>query len=168
VVTDRGEIETDLVVNAGGMFATEIGRMAGVNVPIIPMAHEYLITTPSGLPLDMPTMRDPSLLVYYRPESGGLIMGGYERDPALGAWTESRRTSTASRSSPMGSLRAVDDERDHPTPSIKDAGGEVGERPDVTPDGEFILGPARYAASVAPACAHGLAGAGAWTPSRNA
>src|SRR2546427_777474 len=82
VITDKGGIETDLVVNAGGMFAPEIGRMAGVNVPLIPFAHEYLITRPAGLPLDMPTMRDPSLLVYYRPESGGLIMGGYEREPA--------------------------------------------------------------------------------------
>src|SRR5258706_6843297 len=82
VVTDRGDIETELVVNAGGMFAHEIGNLAGVNVPLIPFAHEYLITRPSGLPLDMPTMRDPSLLVYYRPESGGLIMGGYERNPA--------------------------------------------------------------------------------------
>ena len=43
------------------------------------MAHEYLVLEPSGLPPDMPTMRDPSLLVYFRPESGGLIMGGYER-----------------------------------------------------------------------------------------
>ena len=56
-------------------------RLRGVNVPIVPMAHEYLITRPSGLSHDLPTMRDPSLLVYFRPESGGLIMGGYERDP---------------------------------------------------------------------------------------
>src|SRR5947209_1605136 len=82
VATDKGDVETEIVVNAGGMFAPEIGRMAGVKVPLIPFAHEYLITRPSGLPLDMPTMRDPSLLVYYRPESGGLIMGGYERHPA--------------------------------------------------------------------------------------
>src|SRR5581483_8244642 len=82
VVTDKGAIETELVVNAGGMFAAEIGRLAGVIVPLIPMAHEYLITKPSGLRVDMPTMRDPSLLVYFRPESGGLVMGGYERDPA--------------------------------------------------------------------------------------
>ena len=75
-------IETEVVVNAGGMFAKEIGALAGVNVPVVPMAHEYLVTKPSGLPLDMPTMRDPSLLVYFRPESGGLIMGGYERHPA--------------------------------------------------------------------------------------
>ena len=72
-------IETEIVVNAGGMFAAEIGALAGVTVPLVPMAHEYLVLEPSGLPLEMPTMRDPSLLVYFRPESGGLIMGGYER-----------------------------------------------------------------------------------------
>ena len=82
VETDHGSIETDIVVNAGGMFAAELGRLAGVNVPVIPMAHEYLVTKPSGVPLDVPTMRDPSLLVYFRGESGGLVMGGYERDPA--------------------------------------------------------------------------------------
>jgi glycine/D-amino acid oxidase-like deaminating enzyme len=82
VETDKGSIATEVVVNAGGMFAAEIGAMAGVTVPIVPMAHEYLITRPSGLPLDLPTMRDPSLLVYFRGESGGLIMGGYERNPA--------------------------------------------------------------------------------------
>src|SRR3989440_2014002 len=82
VETDNGSIETKVVVNAGGMFAAELGRLAGVNVPVIPMAHEYLITRPHGVPLDVPTMRDPSLLVYFRGESGGLVMGGYERHPA--------------------------------------------------------------------------------------
>ena len=48
VVTDQGEIEADVVVNAGGMFAKEIGALAGVNVPIVPMAHEYLVTKPVG------------------------------------------------------------------------------------------------------------------------
>ena len=56
--------------------------MVGVTVPIIPMAHEYLITKPMGLSLDLPTMRDPSLLVYFRGEVGGLVAGGYERNPA--------------------------------------------------------------------------------------
>src|ERR671925_631160 len=82
VVTDRGEIEAEVVVDAGGIFAGEIGRLAGVNVPVIPMAHEYLITKPHGVPLDVPTMRDPSLLVYFRGESGGLVVGGHERHPA--------------------------------------------------------------------------------------
>jgi 4-methylaminobutanoate oxidase (formaldehyde-forming) len=165
VQTDKGDIDTELVVNAGGMFAPEIGRMAGVTVPLIPMAHEYLITRPSGLPLDMPTMRDPSLLVYYRPESGGLVMGGYERDPA--PWGMDGIPADFN-----GRLLEPDWDRFEPlmsnaivrTPSIKDAevvrlvnGPEA-----FTPDGEFILGPTdvRGFWVAAGFCAHGLAGAG--------
>ena len=46
VQTEWGPIEADVVVNAGGMFAAEIGRMAGVRVPVVPFAHEYLVTQP--------------------------------------------------------------------------------------------------------------------------
>src|SRR5260370_27123142 len=165
VITDKGEIATGLVVNAGGMFAPEIGRMAGVNVPLIPFAHEYLITRPSGLPLDMPTMRDPSLLVYYRPESCGLIMGGYEREPA--PWGLDGIPSDFN-----GRLLEPDWDRLEPlmtnaivrTPSLKDAevvrlvnGPEA-----FTPDGEFILVPSEVRGfwCAAGFCAHGLAGAG--------
>jgi len=165
VVTDKGDIETELVVDAGGMFAPEIGRMAGVNVPLVPFAHEYLITRPSGLPLDMPTMRDPSLLVYYRPESGGLIMGGYERNPA--PWGLDGIPADFN-----GRLLEADWDRFEPlmtnaivrTPSLKDAevvrlvnGPEA-----FTPDGEFILGPSEVRGFwiAAGFCAHGLAGAG--------
>ena len=86
VRTERGDIEAEIVVNAGGMFAAEIGRMAGVRVPIVPMAHEYLVTQPfrdrdGG---HLPTLRDPDLLIYYREEGGGLVMGGYERHCAPG------------------------------------------------------------------------------------
>jgi glycine cleavage system T protein len=165
VVTDRGDIETELVVNAGGMFATEIGRLAGVNVPLIPMAHEYLITATEGLPLDMPTMRDPSLLVYYRPESGGLVMGGYERDPA--PWGMDGIPPDFN-----GKLLEPDWDRFEPlmtnaivrTPSIKDAGVlRLVNGPEAfTPDGEFILGPTEVRGFWVAAgfCAHGLAGAG--------
>lgn len=165
VRTDRGDIETELVVNAGGMFAPEIGRLAGVNVPLIPFAHEYLITRPSGLPLDMPTMRDPSLLVYYRPESGGLVMGGYERGPK--PWGLDGIPGDFN-----GRLLEPDWDRFEPlmtnamvrTPSLKDAevvrlvnGPEA-----FTPDGEFILGPSEVRGFWVAAgfCAHGLAGAG--------
>src|SRR5205823_2543185 len=73
VETDKGPIETEIVVDAGGIFAGEIGQLAGVNVPVIPMAHEYLVTRPSGVPLAVPTLRAPSLLVYFRGESPGLV-----------------------------------------------------------------------------------------------
>ena len=165
VETDRGRIETEIVVNAGGMYAQEIGALAGVNVPIVPMAHEYLITKPTGLPLEMPTMRDPSLLVYFRPESGGLIMGGYERhcEPwgldGIPADFNSRlleedwprfeelMENAIARVPSLGEMEVV----------------KLINGPEAfTPDGEFILGPSdvRGFWVAAGFCAHGLAGAG--------
>jgi 4-methylaminobutanoate oxidase (formaldehyde-forming) len=165
VETDRGEIETEVVVNAGGMFAAELGALAGVNVPVVPMAHEYLVTKPTGLPLGMPTMRDPSLLVYFRPESGGLIMGGYERNPA--PWSLDGIPADFN-----GKLLAEDWPRFEElmenairrVPSLEEMeivrlinGPEA-----FTPDGEFILGPTEVRGfwNAAGFCAHGLAGAG--------
>ena len=73
----------DVVVNAGGMFAPEIGRLAGVTVPIIPMAHEYLFTEPiDGRDAGPAPAARPRQPVYFREEVGGLCMGGYERHPA--------------------------------------------------------------------------------------
>ncbi len=165
VLTDKGDIETELVVNAGGMYAAEIGRLVGVTVPLIPMAHEYLITKPEGLPRDMPTMRDPSLLVYYRPESGGLVMGGYERDPK--PWGLDGIPADFN-----GKLLEPDWDRFEPlmtnaivrTPTLKDASVvRLVNGPEAfTPDGEFILGPTEVRGFWVAAgfCAHGLAGAG--------
>ena len=82
VQTEWGPIEAEVVVNAGGMFAAEIGRLAGVRVPIVPFAHEYLVTQPfreRARDEHLPTLRDPDLLIYFREEGGGLVMGGYER-----------------------------------------------------------------------------------------
>jgi glycine cleavage system aminomethyltransferase T/glycine/D-amino acid oxidase-like deaminating enzyme len=165
VETDKGGIATEIVVNAGGMFAGEIGRMAGVTVPIIPMAHEYLVTRPSGFPVDLPTMRDPSLLVYLRGESGGLVMGGYERKPE--PWGLDGIPDDFN-----GKLLEEDWERFDEllqnavvrVPELEDAevvrlinGPEA-----FTPDGEFILGESdvRGFWVAAGFCAHGLAGAG--------
>ena len=165
VDTDKGPVEAEVVVNAAGMFAGEIGRLAGVNVPVIPMAHEYLITKPSGVSLDVPTIRDPSLLVYFRGESGGLLMGGYERHPA--PWGLDGIPPDFN-----GQLLAEDWERFEElmtnavvrVPELEDAevvklvnGPEA-----FTPDGEFILGESdvRGFWVAAGFCAHGLAGAG--------
>ncbi len=88
VRTDRGDIETETVVNCGGIYAAEIARLVGIRVPIVPMSHQYVVTepipamsTPSGSGSDvLPSLRDPDLLVYYRQEGPGLLMGGYERN----------------------------------------------------------------------------------------
>ena len=165
VVTDKGVIETGIVINAGGMYAREIGALAGVTVPIIPMAHEYLVLEPSGLPLDMPTMRDPSLLVYFRPESGGLIMGGYERNCA--PWSLDGIPADFN-----GKLLEEDWPRFEElmenaivrVPTLEGMGVvKLINGPEAfTPDGEFILGPSEVRGFWVAAgfCAHGLAGAG--------
>ena len=165
VETDKGEIETEVVINAGGMFAAELGRLAGVTVPIVPMAHEYVVTRPAGLPLDMPTMRDPSLLVYFRPESGGLVMGGYERDPA--PWS-------LDGIPPDFNGKLLEEDWPRFEPLLENAIERVPALEEMevvrlingpeafTPDGEFILGPTdvRGFWVAAGFCAHGLAGAG--------
>ncbi len=165
VETDGGEIETEVVVNAGGMYARELGALAGVNVPIVPMAHEYLITKPAGLPLEMPTMRDPSLLVYFRPESGGLVMGGYERQCA--PW--------GLEGIPVDfNSRLLEEDWPRFEELMENALVRVPDLAEMevvrlingpeafTPDGEFILGPSEVRGFWVAAgfCAHGLAGAG--------
>ena len=83
VETDQGRIECEVVVNAAGMYAPQVARLVGVDLPIIPYGHQYLITEPFEPALEpLPTLRDPDNLVYFRTEVGGLVMGGYERKPA--------------------------------------------------------------------------------------
>jgi len=165
VETDQGEIETEIVVNAGGMYAPEIGALAEVNVPIVPMAHEYLITKPTGLPLDMPTMRDPSLLVYFRPESGGLIMGGYERNCApwgLDGIPADFNSRLLEEDWPRFEELMENAVVRVPSLSEMEVVKLINGPEAFTPDGEFILGPSdvRGFWVAAGFCAHGLAGAG--------
>lgn len=165
VETDQGTIQTEIVVNAAGQWAGEIGRLVKLTFPIISMAHLYLITKPMGITQTLPTMRDPDLLVYYRQEVGGLIAGGYERQPA--AW--------ALDGIPLdfnGKLLPPDWERFTPlmenairrVPALEHA--EVGmllNGPEgFTPDAEYLLGPTTVPGFwiAAAFCAHGLAGAG--------
>ena len=167
VDTDRGRITCEVVVNAGGMFAHEIGRMAGVNVPVVPMAHQYAMTRPSRpIPKDLPTMRDPDRLVYFREEVGGLVVGGYERDPD--PWSVDGSIPPDFNNT----LLPPDWDRFLPlteaattlVPCLADA--EVTQLingPEAfTPDGEFILGETEVSGFFVAAgfCAHGIAGAG--------
>jgi glycine cleavage system T protein len=165
VEADKGAIETEIVVDAGGMYAREIGAMAGVVVPIVPMAHEYLVTKPSELPLDMPTMRDPSLLVYFRPESGGLIMGGYERNCApwgLDGIPADFNSRLLEEDWPRFEELMENALVRVPTLAEMEVVKLINGPEAFTPDGEFILGPSdvRGFWVAAGFCAHGLAGAG--------
>src|SRR5919197_5889314 len=167
VVTEGGErIEADVIVNAGGIFAHEIGALAGVTVPVVPMAHQFLITKPlDGVRRNFPTLRDPDLLVYFREDAGGLVAGGYERDPAPWGlhgiprdFNHRLLEEDWPRFEPLseGAMKRV--------PALQTAeivklinGPEA-----FTPDGEFILGESDVRGFFVAAgfCAHGIAGAG--------
>jgi 4-methylaminobutanoate oxidase (formaldehyde-forming) len=176
VHTDRGAIEAEVVVNAGGMFAAELGRMAGVRVPVVPFAHEYLVTQPfrerePGVErAHLPTLRDPDLLIYFREEGDGLIMGGYERSSA--PWALDGRLVDAIPADFNGRLLEEDWPRFEQlaanswrrVPAMNEVtvtrlinGPEA-----FTPDNEFCLGESEVRGLFVAAgfCAHGLAGAG--------
>ena len=83
VVTDRGEIRADRVVNCTGMWAREFGLMAGVNVPLQAAEHYYLITENlDGMHGKLPILRDPDKQAYYREETGKLMLGLFEAKAA--------------------------------------------------------------------------------------
>lgn len=146
VLTDQGRIECELVANCAGQWAREVGRLAGVNVPLVSVQHQYLITEAiPGITRDLPTLRDPDRLTYYKEDVGGLVMGGYEPNPipwAVGGFPEGFN------------FRLLQPDWDHfqpmmelamaRVPALADAGvRELVNGPEsFTPDGNFILGPA--------------------------
>jgi len=183
VRTDAGDIEAEIVVDCGGMFAAEIGRMAGVRVPVVPMSHQYLVTEPlrerdgtrspsvrerGGTRL--PTLRDPDNLVYFREEVDGLVMGGYERRSA--PWALDDTDQDAVPADFNGRLLGEDWDRFEEiaanarlrVPAMADAGiRKVINGPEAfTPDNEFCLGETEVGGFFVAAgfCAHGIAGAG--------
>jgi glycine cleavage system aminomethyltransferase T/glycine/D-amino acid oxidase-like deaminating enzyme len=173
VQTEWGPIEAEVVVNAGGMFAAELGRLAGVRVPIVPFAHEYLVTQPFRERAEgehLPTLRDPDLLIYFREEGGGLVMGGYERQSA--PWALDGHRLDAIPADFNGRLLEED------WPRFEEIAKNSSRRVPVmdeitvtrlingpeafTPDNEFCLGESEVHGLFVAAgfCAHGLAGAG--------
>ena len=82
VITSQGRVACEVVVNCAGQWARQIGAMAGVNVPLVSVQHQYLITDAiPGIERGLPTLRDPDRLTYYKEDIGGLVMGGYEPNP---------------------------------------------------------------------------------------
>jgi len=85
VTTSKGEIRAEIVVNAAGQWARQIGRMVGVELPIVPLEHQFLVTEEveelSSLELELPVLRDASASFYVREEGGGLLVGPFERNP---------------------------------------------------------------------------------------
>ncbi|HET7016906.1 MAG TPA: FAD-dependent oxidoreductase [Streptosporangiaceae bacterium] len=86
VTTEQGDIETELVVNACGIWARQFGALAGVHVPLQAAEHYYLLTdTVAGMDQDLPVIEDPESYGYYRPEGDGMLVGLFE--PVGAPWS---------------------------------------------------------------------------------
>ena len=84
VITDKGNINAEIVINAGGLWAREVGQMAGINLPVQPMEHHYLITEAipeieaMGEDKRLPVGTDFEGNIYFRQEGKGMLLGTYE------------------------------------------------------------------------------------------
>jgi len=157
VRTSAGDISCDKVVNCAGQWARQVGGMAGINVPLQPVKHQYIVTEKiAGLAADAPTLRDPDRRTYFKEEVGGLVMGGYEPNPQ--PWTTGDVPND-------WEFRLFDDDFDHfeqhlvqaiaRVPALEQVGVKqmINGPESFTPDGNFILGSA-------PECANMYVGAG--------
>jgi len=146
VQTDRGTVNCESAVICAGQWSRQLGQFAGVNVPLVSVQHQYLITDKMpSVPSDLPTLRDPDRLTYFKEDVGGLVMGGYEPNPV--PWAQD--------GIPDGfNFTLLDNDWDHfeplleqaieRVPSLADAGiKQMMNGPEsFTPDGNFILGEA--------------------------
>jgi len=157
VKTNKGDIACEKVVNCAGQWARQIGVMAGINVPLQPVKHQYVITEKiDGLSSDAPTIRDPDRRTYFKEEVGGLSFGGYEPNPQ--GWTMDDVPNDFE-------FQLFDDDYDHfeqhmmqameRVPALNNVGVKqmINGPESFTPDGNFILG-------AAPECSNMFVGAG--------
>jgi sarcosine dehydrogenase len=146
VKTDQGDIKCEIVVNCTGMWGYQVGEMLGVNIPVVPFQHQYLVTEEiEGLPPNLPTIRDKDSLLYYKEEVGGLVMGGYERNGIPWSVDGVPNDFTSQLlDSDFDHFQQLSDPAMQRTPCLAEAGiARLVNGPEgFTPDGDAILGPA--------------------------
>lgn len=167
VVTDHGTIEADTAINAAGLWARQVGQMAGVELPAGVVQHQYFVTekTPD-IPDDLPAFRDPDGGYYAKPEPGALAIGGWEKatdkvNPKEGfPWENARHLFDANQDR----LEEVFLPAAHRLPLINELGLRTvvnGPIP-ISPDGEPVMGPVPGVENFFVACAFtsGIAASG--------
>ncbi len=85
VSTPAGDIRAEHVVIAAGQWSREVGRLAGIELPIVSLQHHYLVTDPMSAiatrSVELPVFRDPDNSFYARQEGSSLLVGPFERKP---------------------------------------------------------------------------------------
>ena len=146
VETPFGTIECEKVICCAGQWTRTLAATVGVNVPLISVEHQYMVTERiEGVTPDLPTLRDPDRLTYWKEDVGGLVWGGYEPNPK--PW--------AQNGIPQGfHFELLNSDYDHYSqfmenalarvPALANAGVKqlINGPESFTPDGNFILGEA--------------------------
>ncbi len=150
VRTGTGEIRCEHLVNAAGSYARQIGAWNGLDLPIVDMLHQYVVTGPvpalAGLDRELPVVRDPWSHSYLRQEQQGLLVGPYEREGARPVFEEGAPWSFEMELFPpeLDRLMPWLERATKRLPPFAEAGirrvvsGAIGH----TPDGNFLMGPA--------------------------
>jgi 4-methylaminobutanoate oxidase (formaldehyde-forming) len=146
VVTSEGDYEAENVILAAGMWSRELGAKLGLKIPACAVEHQYIVTEAiPDCPADLPSLRDPDRLVYYKPEAAGrLLIGGYE-DRTLpfgdtgipGAFERQLLPENLDRFMPLAELAG------QVTPVVNEVGIRTvlnGPIP-YSADGDFVMGP---------------------------
>jgi sarcosine dehydrogenase len=146
VITNRGPVECEVVVNAGGLWGRQVGELAGVELPVTVVEHQYLVTAKSPLvPNGLPTMRDPDHAFYVKPEPGALAIGGWEARTAI-AMGDGRLPMDFSQrlfDASYGRLEEITGPACRRLPLLNEIGVRTvinGPIP-ISPDGEPVMGP---------------------------
>jgi sarcosine dehydrogenase len=164
VTTPHGHHRTELVVNAAGPWAGAVAQLVGIELPIIPVLHEYFVTeTAPGWSSDLPCLRVPELQVYARGEVGRVLCGGFEHE---GTSLDPTSVQLGSRLVPQPNWEVLGQfsaNLERFVPGISDLGVSSVFRgwPGFSPDGRFIVGPVGELRGfvMAAACnAHGVSG----------
>jgi glycine/D-amino acid oxidase-like deaminating enzyme len=164
VRTDRGDVVTSTVINAAGPWAASVAALAGLDVPIVPVRHEYFVTGPvAGWHGSLPVLRIPDIRVYARAEGPGILCGGWEagslsldpRQVAIGQRLAARPDWEVLTGFAQDFARFV--------PAVSEAAVREVFRgfPTFSPDGRFVIGPVPGIRGfvMAAACnAHGVSG----------
>ena len=148
VRTSKGDVRAEIVVNAAGQWARELGRMVGIELPIVPIEHHYLITEPlqevGALATELPVLRDADASFYVRGEGGALLVGPFERDTKPWATDGIPKDFHSSLLPPdLDRLESVLEAVAKRIPAFANAGIKtVVNGPDgYTPDGHCLMGP---------------------------
>ncbi|XP_014477949.1 PREDICTED: sarcosine dehydrogenase, mitochondrial isoform X2 [Dinoponera quadriceps] len=82
VETPYGVIKSKIILNAAGAWSGNLARMVGLNIPLVPMKHAYIVTEPMNV-RGLPNLRDPDQSIYFRVQGGNMCIGGYEPNPIV-------------------------------------------------------------------------------------